>query len=809
MPWKLLQIAPTSDEREIRRAYARILKTRQHEDDPDFFQKLRLAYERALERARWAAENEGAENDDILTDAEENAGGMDADLAVSPPVIKIPPSETVLPEAFFLAASAPVPEQSEDRLNPEDKDSQAAPNRTDETPRPAEADIAAEMSVSRDEIEAEQMAVELDALEKALDVSRASRWQRFGLWVRQLIFCGNPDREFKCSPASLSRWQTLRAHALMQRLDWREQVSERLVVMLVDHWPHSRAIWLQARDFLSWHLPTFSDYSPQGVALRYLFESEHEFSDRKAYRKKAGQRQERQLKKFFLYVLVVVLAGVAMREYATKAMLPIAVETGNLEQVELILAVGTRPRDSLTQAVQHYAAERDEASRAKRLQIISALVKEYFPDGKMLYEYRQRFTGINAPGELNQELERALTSALNHQDTRLFDAILAGGLRPDLVFIGENPLIFKTIETGRTDLLQTLHEYGADLNLRNKAGDTPLAVAACHKDMLIVNYLVRQGVEITDAHLQSEECGKISTDAIQPFLSAETENFKTVFGKAAQNDAQAQDALGTLYRSGQEVTPNDMEALKWYQKAAEQGYARAQNNLGQMYFEGWGRAQDMEQAFQWFQKAAEQGFAPAQFNLGQMYLDGYGVPQNFAEAGKWYRKAAAQGHVSAQNNLGILFENGQGVAQSDQEAVTWFRKAAEQGDASAQYNLGLMYYEGRGVTQSDTKTVNWWRKAAEQGHGLAQYNLGAMYSDGSGVAQDNTTAYMWVSLAIARSNPNASYYPAFEAFRAELARRLNASQMARAEQLAGDWEARFQAAGFRDPPHDARPGVRP
>ncbi len=79
--------------------------------------------------------------------------------------------------------------------------------------------------------------------------------------------------------------------------------------------------------------------------------------------------------------------------------------------------------------------------------------------------------------------------------------------------------------------------------------------------------------------------------------------------------------------------------------------AVAQHNLGYMYQHGEGVEENDVDAVKWYRKAAEQGLAVAQYNLGYMYDNGEGVEESDTEAVKWYRNAAAQGQDDAKRRL--------------------------------------------------------------------------------------------------------------------------------------------------------------
>jgi hypothetical protein len=65
--WSLLQLPEDADARSIKRSYARLLKTFRPDEDAAGFQRLREAYEQALEIARWRTEYAAQELEETTT----------------------------------------------------------------------------------------------------------------------------------------------------------------------------------------------------------------------------------------------------------------------------------------------------------------------------------------------------------------------------------------------------------------------------------------------------------------------------------------------------------------------------------------------------------------------------------------------------------------------------------------------------------------------------------------------------------------------------------------------------------------------
>ena len=102
-----------------------------------------------------------------------------------------------------------------------------------------------------------------------------------------------------------------------------------------------------------------------------------------------------------------------------------------------------------------------------------------------------------------------------------------------------------------------------------------------------------------------------------------------------------------MYRNGRGVLQSNVEAVKWYRKAAEQNHASAQYNLGWMYANGEGVGQDDDKAFEWWTLSAEQNNKHGQWGLCKAYREAIGVVPDRNQAMYWCRKASKQGHSEA------------------------------------------------------------------------------------------------------------------------------------------------------------------
>ena len=120
---------------------------------------------------------------------------------------------------------------------------------------------------------------------------------------------------------------------------------------------------------------------------------------------------------------------------------------------------------------------------------------------------------------------------------------------------------------------------------------------------------------------------------------------------AALGDVEAAFLMGTAYDEGLGFDVDDLEAMRWYRRAAHRGHVLATHNVGNMHRDGRGVDVDHAAAAMWWLRAARAGDVIPALRLGEAYEAGRGVPANLAHARSWYEKAAAAGNATAAEAL--------------------------------------------------------------------------------------------------------------------------------------------------------------
>jgi len=154
-------------------------------------------------------------------------------------------------------------------------------------------------------------------------------------------------------------------------------------------------------------------------------------------------------------------------------------------------------------------------------------------------------------------------------------------------------------------------------------------------------------------------------------------------------------------------------AAFYYQQAAERFFARAMLRLGTMYRDGEQLQKDPLQASRWLYLCTRQGVAACAYHVGVMLDDGEGIKADAAGALRFYSFGAEQGYAPALNRLALLYLFGKGTKADPAKAMDLLQQAAGKGSISASYYLGLLYFEGKVVPQDFGKARHYFEQARE------------------------------------------------------------------------------------------------
>ncbi len=262
--------------------------------------------------------------------------------------------------------------------------------------------------------------------------------------------------------------------------------------------------------------------------------------------------------------------------------------------------------------------------------------------------------------------------------------------------------------------------------------------------------------------------------------------------EALSGNEKAMFRMGNNHRYGYNgLTPDNAEAIKWYEKAIKYGDRDAMYALALMYKNGEGIGQSFEKAVGLFEKAIKAGNSSANIGLANMHYFGQGVEQSYEKAYALWEKAVEQGNSEAMYNLSRAYYKGIGVDQDYLKAGSYLSMAADNGDDYAQgligkysrkcaeikvgskiyydmrscylaahsgdpiamHAVGLSYYDGRFEQKIDNeKAFEWFQKSAEAGFSSAQYFLAMFYEKGYGTPQNKVEGYVWIGTGLSQND---------------------------------------------------------
>jgi len=184
--------------------------------------------------------------------------------------------------------------------------------------------------------------------------------------------------------------------------------------------------------------------------------------------------------------------------------------------------------------------------------------------------------------------------------------------------------------------------------------------------------------------------------------------------------------LGIMYYLGRGVHQSYVEAVSWYEKAADKLDSYGLCNLGYCYYYGRDIPKDYEKAFSCFSQSALLNNSNAMYKLGDMFDRGYHVNEDKDAAFYWYQEARSycsnfeDESPSIDFRLGKCYSRGHGVEQDLftalkmlQSAEARFFEQIEAGDPFAELTLPYVKEEidhVRSLIYSESRVVSFYEQ---------------------------------------------------------------------------------------------------
>ena len=223
--------------------------------------------------------------------------------------------------------------------------------------------------------------------------------------------------------------------------------------------------------------------------------------------------------------------------------------------------------------------------------------------------------------------------------------------KPNTTGSGGKHLIHEAANIGNVELVKQLLSAGVDIDLKNKAGGTPLHAASVNGRIEVVKLLISKRANVNAQNRRG----------VTPLSFAIGRKHPEIAKLLRENGAKTAKELTAMttelhnraftYYYGEGVKKNLQEAYKLFLKAAETSSV-SQQMVGMMLLAGEGVKKNPEEGVRWLLKAAKHDINfESHIMLAECFLNGTGVPQDKIQGYAWYEVSVVTGMEDLPDNV--------------------------------------------------------------------------------------------------------------------------------------------------------------
>jgi hypothetical protein len=184
--------------------------------------------------------------------------------------------------------------------------------------------------------------------------------------------------------------------------------------------------------------------------------------------------------------------------------------------------------------------------------------------------------------------------------------------------------------------------FELEIDERHLSVSIPWGERADHAAAWMGELATRLGLELYDP--QSEEPTEEDVDEFDAAREASeraltSDELGRWRAEVAAGNVEAMNEIGNAYAFGEGVPEDDVEAFRWYQRAAEAGSVNALANVANAHRVGQGTPKDATRAFDAYERLYRLQPRLATFELAEMLMAGEGVTRDTERALSLLREA--------------------------------------------------------------------------------------------------------------------------------------------------------------------------